>query len=65
MIEHDGPVRQLQDTVDLLFHHHQRGPVPIDLLESLVHRVDDDGSQAQGELVGHEDLGGHDENLGQ
>ena len=65
VIQHDGPVRQLQDPVDLLLDHHQRSAVAIDLLESLVHRVDDHRGQAQGQLVGHQDLGRHHEDLRQ
>ena len=65
VVEHDGPVGQLQRPVDLLLDHDQRGAVAIDLPQPLVHGVDHDRRQAQGELVGHEHLGRHHQDLGQ
>ena len=65
VIQHDGPGGQLQHPVHLLLDHDQRGAVAVDLLEPLVDLVDDDGRQAQGQLVGHQDLGGHHQHLGQ
>ena len=65
VVEHDGPVGQLEHPVDLLLDHDQRGAVAVDLPEPVVDLVDDDRGQAQGQLVGHQDLGRHHQHLGQ